>query len=181
MFSTARPSRYFNQGLRFNSAFKFDFAVASQLTAVELDPTCIMCHWGLALAYGQNLNDALVMALEPEFLANEPLAYEAITRAQNLISAVSSGDSSSGDDSTPAQERDAALVSALGRKFVSTQEEYESYFVDGLPMLLNLGYAESMATAAARSKKEGWPDPAMVLVLSADAWMNLSPWDCEFQ
>ncbi|CAN0452960.1 unnamed protein product [Ectocarpus sp. 8 AP-2014] len=35
-----------------------------------------------------------------------------------------------------------------------------------------------MADAAARSEEEGWPDHPIVLLLAADAWMNISPWDC---
>ena len=168
-------NRYFNQGLRFMSTFKFDYAAESQREALLLDPDCAMCEWGLGLAYGQNINDALVMALEPEFLSNEPLAYEAVSRAQALLGA----DGASGDDS-PMHARDSALASAFSLKLVPTVKEYESHFVDGLPASLSLAYAEAMAEAASRSEEEGWPDRAMVLLLAADAWMNISPWDCEF-
>lgn len=151
----------------------------SHLAAISLDPNCAMAEWGLALAYGQNLNDALVMALEPRFLDNEPLAYEAVSRAQVLLSGNGSGgDGDVGDG--PARARDNALVSALALRYVATVEEYKSHFVNGLPASLNLAYAEAMADAAVRSSEEGWPDHSMVLVLSADAWMNVSPWNCEF-
>lgn len=164
-----------------------------------------MCEWGLALAYGQNLNDALVMSLEPWFLDNEPLAYQAARRAQDLTfpsraggdvtSGRGGGDGGStgeeaaeeGGGETPrgavpaSRRRDAALVSALAFKFVPTVEEYESHFVDGLPASLNQAYAEAMADAAVWSEEEGWPDHPIVLLLTADAWMNLSPWDCEFR
>lgn len=168
-------SRYFNQGLRFMSTFKFDYAVESHREALRLDPDCSMCEWGLGLAYSQNINDALVMALEPEFLSNEPLAYEAVSRAQALLAA-----DGGADEDSPTHARDTALVSAFSLKLVPTVKEYESHFVDGLPASLNLAYAEAMAEAASRSEEEGWPDRAMVLLLSADAWMNISPWDCEF-
>lgn len=168
-----------------------------------------MCEWGLALAYGQNLNDALVMDLEPWFLDNEPLAYQAIQRARALISPPegggstsdggggSSGDNDIGTSTATSREkeesppsaasadalgrRDAALVSALALKYVETVEEYESHFVDGLPASLNQAYAKAMAEAAVRSRKEDWPDRAIVLLLAADAWMNISPWNCEFR
>ena len=133
-----------------------------------------MCEWGLALAYGQNLNDALVMSLEPWFLDNEPLAYEAVQRAEALLSPSRAKPGYAGS------KRDAALVSALALKYVATVEEYKSYFVDGLPDSLNHAYAEAMAEAAARSGEEGWPDHPITLLLAADAWMNISPWDCEF-
>lgn len=159
------------------STFKFDYAAECQREALRLDPSCSMCEWGLGLAYGQNINDALVMALEPEFLSNEPLAYEAVARAQAILAA--EGAANAGGES-PMHARDTALVSAFALKLVPTVKEYESHFVDGLPAALSLAYAEAMAEAASRSEEEDWPDRAMVLVLTADAWMNLSPWDCEF-
>lgn len=174
-----------------------------------------MCEWGLALAFGQNLNDALVMALEPWFLDNEPLAYQAVRRAQALLAEGGGGGDGETDSRTTttssatglpggapdaagsetvtastasqpnaavaaaaSRRRDEALVSALTLKFVPTAEEYESYFVDGLPASLNRAYAEAMDAAAARSSEEGWPDHPIVLLLAADAWMNLSPWNC---
>ncbi len=149
-------------------------SVQSHIAALHADPDCAMCEWGLAVAYGQNLNDALVLSLEPWFLDNEPLAYEAVRRAQTLLS-------SQEKPAYAGSERDAALVAALALKYVATVDEYESYFVDGLPASLNLAYAEAMAGAAVRSGEEGWPDHPMVLLLAADAWMNTSPWDCEFK
>lgn len=202
-----RAHSYFNQGLRFTSTFKFDYAAESHIAALRADPDCAMCEWGLALAYGQNLNDALVMDLEPWFLDNEPLAYQAVQRAHALIFPgegggvtddgvgssvdsdidVSAAAASSVEELPPPApsadalyQRDAALVSALALKYVKTVEEYESHFVDGLPASLNLAYAEAMADAAVRSREEGWPDHAIVLLLTADAWMNVSPWDCKF-
>ena len=190
----ARSHSYFNQGLRWTSTFKFDYAVQSHLAALRADPGCAMCEWGLALAYGQNLNDALVMSLEPWFLDNEPLAYQAARRAQDLlfppskegepVSEEEAAEREGGGETPPAasasRARDEALVSALTLKFVPTLEEYESHFVDGLPASLNQAYAEAMEDAAARSEEEGWPGHPLVLVLTADAWMNLSPWNCEF-
>lgn len=151
-----------------------------------------MCEWGLALAYGQNLNDALVMSLEPWFLDNEPLAYQAAQRAQGLLFPSKEGvdgdeEAAEGGGDTPPgaatanRARDEALVSALAFKFVPTLEEYGSHFVDGLPASLNQAYAEAMADAAVRSEEEEWPDHPLTLVVTADAWMNLSPWDCEFR
>lgn len=164
------------------ATFKFDYAVESQLEALRLDPNCAMCEWGLGLAYGQNINDALVMALEPDFLSNEPLAYEAVARAQTLLSAEGGGDVGDGHgEDIPTHARDTTLVSALSLKLVPTVKEYESHFVGGLPASLSLAYAEAMAEAVTQSKEKGWPDHAMVLVLAADAWMNVSPWDCEFR
>lgn len=136
-----------------------------------------MCEWGQAIAYSQNINDATVMELEPGFLANEPLAYEAVARAQKILA---DEGASGGSEDGPMKARDVALVSALARKLVATVDEYKSHFVDGLPASLNTAYAKAMAEAAVRSSDEDWPDHPMVLVVAGDAWMNLSPWDCEF-
>ena len=144
-------------------------SVQSQITALRADPDCAMCEWGLAVAYGLNLNDALVMSLEAWFLDNESLAYEAFRRAQTPLS-------SQEKLAYAGSERDAALVSAVALKYVATVDEYKSFFVDGLPASLNPAYAE----AAVLSGEEGWPDHAMVLLLAANAWMNTAPWDCEF-
>lgn len=96
-----------------------------------------MCQWGLALADGQNINDALVMAFEPEFLKNEPLAYQAVSRAQALISIEDGGEVDS-DSNSPTHARDTALVSALAFRFIATVQEYKFLFVNGLPASLNL-------------------------------------------
>lgn len=176
------PSKsYFNQGLRFTASFKFAYAADSYLAALELDPSCVMCEWGLALAYGQDLNDATVMLIEPAFVANEPRAYEAITRAQALLAA--SDGETTGNDASPLDARDRALVHALSLRFVPTVEEFLSLFVDGLPLPLSRAYAEAMVDAVEMSseEEEAWPDRPMVLVLAADALMNLSPWDCEYK
>ncbi|CAM9842574.1 unnamed protein product, partial [Choristocarpus tenellus] len=161
---------YFNQGLRWTSTFKFDFAAESQQAALEADPSCAMCFWGLALAYGQNLNDAVVMTLEPEFLANEPLAYDAITKAAKLINATDYPASLS-------KERDTALINAMTLRMSRTLEKYKSLFVDGLPKSLNQAYAEAMTTVAERAVAESWPATDIVRTLAADSLMGLSPWD----
>jgi hypothetical protein len=46
--------RYFDQGLRLVYGFNHDEAVRSFERAVQLDSTCAMCYWGIALALGPN-------------------------------------------------------------------------------------------------------------------------------
>ena len=48
--------RYFDQGLRLYYAFNHAEAIRSFGEAARLDPGCAMCHWGLALARGPNIN-----------------------------------------------------------------------------------------------------------------------------
>src|SRR5262249_28054932 len=48
--------QYFDQGLRLVYGFNHAEAVRSFTRAAELDPTCAMCYWGIALAYGPHVN-----------------------------------------------------------------------------------------------------------------------------
>ena len=56
--STGVPQaqRYFDQGLRLYYAFNHQEAIRAFEEAVRLDPDCAMCYWGIALAYGPNIN-----------------------------------------------------------------------------------------------------------------------------
>lgn len=48
--------RYFDQGLRLMFAFNLEEAERSFRAAVAIDPTCAICHWGVALALGPHIN-----------------------------------------------------------------------------------------------------------------------------
>ena len=56
--STRVPTaqRYFNQGLRLYYGFNHAEAIRAFEEATRQDPDCAMCHWGIALAYGPNIN-----------------------------------------------------------------------------------------------------------------------------
>jgi len=47
---------YFDQGLRLQYAFNHPEAIRSYERALEADPECAMCWWGIALAAGPNIN-----------------------------------------------------------------------------------------------------------------------------
>jgi tetratricopeptide (TPR) repeat protein len=51
--------RYFDQGLRLYYAFNHAEAIRAFEQAARLDPECAMCYWGIALAYGPNINAAM--------------------------------------------------------------------------------------------------------------------------
>ena len=63
--STRSPEaqRYFDQGMRFLWGFNHDESTRSFARALELDPSCAMCAWGLALTVGPNYN--VPMLAEP--------------------------------------------------------------------------------------------------------------------
>ena len=54
--SVAAAQRYFDQGLRLVYAFNHAEAIRAFEEAARRDPSCAICHWGAALAYGPNIN-----------------------------------------------------------------------------------------------------------------------------
>lgn len=48
--------RYFDQGLRLYYAFNHQEAIRAFEAATRQDPDCALCYWGIALAYGPNIN-----------------------------------------------------------------------------------------------------------------------------
>lgn len=74
--SSSQAQEFFDQGLRLIYGFNHWEAIQSFRQALKLDPSFAMAYWGLALAYGPNLND-----VNPK--ERERLAYEAIQQAVN--------------------------------------------------------------------------------------------------
>ena len=75
----AVTQQYFDQGLRLVYGFNHAEAIRSFTRAAELDPTCAMCYWGIALAYGPNIN-------APMDSASGVAAYAAAQKALALKS-----------------------------------------------------------------------------------------------
>src|SRR5215213_156261 len=48
--------QYFDQGLRLTYGFNHAEAIRSFRRAAELDPSCAICWWGVAYAYGPHVN-----------------------------------------------------------------------------------------------------------------------------
>jgi tetratricopeptide (TPR) repeat protein len=67
--------RYFDQGMRLTYAFNHAEAIRAFDAAARMDPECAICHWGVAYAYGPNIN-------APMDSASGVLAYEAVQRAR---------------------------------------------------------------------------------------------------
>jgi tetratricopeptide (TPR) repeat protein len=85
--STKVPAtqQYFDQGLRFVYGFNHAEAIRSFKQAAELDATCAMCYWGIALAYGPHVN-------APMDSASGVAAYEAVQKALALKSHASAAE-----------------------------------------------------------------------------------------
>jgi tetratricopeptide (TPR) repeat protein len=81
--STRVPAtqQYFDQGLRLVYGFNHAEAIRSFTRAAELDSTCAMCYWGIALAYGPHVN-------APMDSASGVAAYAAAQKALALKSHV---------------------------------------------------------------------------------------------
>ncbi|MBH0190140.1 MAG: hypothetical protein HP493_15210, partial [Nitrospira sp.] len=79
--STTVPAtqQYFDQGLRLVYGFNHAEAIRSFTRAAELDPTCAICYWGIALAYGPHVN-------APMDAASGVAAYAAVQKALSLQS-----------------------------------------------------------------------------------------------
>jgi tetratricopeptide (TPR) repeat protein len=76
--SSSKAQQFFDQGLKLVYGFNHWEAIQSFREATIADPNCAMAYWGLALAYGPNLND-----VNPA--DREKLAYEAIEKARTKM------------------------------------------------------------------------------------------------
>ncbi len=93
--SSELAQRYFDQGLRLTYAFNHAEAVRAFEEAARLDPGCAMCHWGVALALGPNIN-------APMDSASGVKAYAAVQKALAA---------------PRASERERALIKALVKRY----------------------------------------------------------------
>ena len=74
--------QYFDQGLRLYYAFNHAEAIRAFEEAARHDPECAICQWGVALAYGPNIN-------APIDSASGVAAHAALQRAVALESGAS--------------------------------------------------------------------------------------------
>jgi tetratricopeptide (TPR) repeat protein len=143
---SAEAQVYFDQGMRFLWVFNHDESTRSFARALELDPSCAMCAWGVALTIGPNYN-------LPELVASRAkIAFETSTRAQSLAGPV-----------TPVEH---ALIAALAHRYPNAQPLDAK---SALPVLTD--YAAAMHDVAGR-----FSDDLDVQTLYAEALMNLHAW-----
>src|ERR1700716_2334089 len=86
---TATPAaqRYFDQGLRLMYAFNHEEAINSFRGGLMIDPRCAMCHWGIAVALGPNINSSMDSTLEKE-------AFDETAAAETLSSGLTESERS---------------------------------------------------------------------------------------
>lgn len=97
-----QAQRYFSQGLRLVWAFNHAEAIRSFEEAERLDPSCAMCAWGIAFAYGPNINAGMD---EPSGLR----AGDAIQRALDKANHVT--------------RRERALIDALAARYIGERPD----------------------------------------------------------
>jgi tetratricopeptide (TPR) repeat protein len=148
---TASPEAqiYFDQGLRLTYAFNHDEATRSYAHAAELDPSCAICFWGIALTLGPNYN-------VPMLPDRAQAAWDALERARALAA----------DPSKHATPLEQALIGALGKRYGGPKP------LDPPAMQpFNVAYAEAMRGVAAQFEND-----LDVQTLSAEAMMDVNPW-----
>jgi len=148
--TTASPQaqKYFDQGLRLLFAFNLDEAQAAFAEAARLDPACAMCFWGVGMSLGPHVN---LPALPERTVAAHKAAVEASALAGK---------------GTPVEQ---ALIAALAKRYsdpAPAPDKPEAQHA------LDQGYSDAMRAVTAR-----FPDDLDVAALTAEALMDLHPWD----
>ncbi len=106
---------YFDQGYRYLFNFNHNAAILSFQEALKRDANCAMCWWGIAFAYGPNIN----MPMMPE--ANQP-AFEAVQHARGLA--------------PNASEAEQAYIAAITKRY-SNSDKADRHALD-------VAFAEAM-------------------------------------
>lgn len=96
----AQAQAYFDQGIRLTYGFNHAEAIRAFREGARLDPECAMCWWGVALAYGPNINLPMDSASGVE-------AWRAIQQAERLV------------ERKPPREQ--AYIRALARRFAQAR------------------------------------------------------------
>lgn len=119
--SSDKARRYFNQGLMLNYGFNHAGAVRSFREAQRLDPGCVLCWWGEAVALGPNINAPME---DPD----RKMALQALARAKALRAKV-----------TPLEQ---GLIDAAAKRY-SSDPKSDRAALDG-------AYADAMTDLAHR-------------------------------
>ena len=143
---STEAQRYFDQGMRYLWGFNHDESTRSFARALELDPTCAMCAWGVALTVGPNYN--LPMLAE----SRAKVAFEATKRAQSLAASA-----------TPVEQ---ALIATLSQRYPNARP------LDSQTS----GPILRAHAAAMRAVAHKFPDDLDVQTLYAESMMNIHAW-----
>jgi tetratricopeptide (TPR) repeat protein len=142
-----RAQQYFEQGLALTYAFNHEAAIDSFREAARLDPECAICWWGVAYAWGPNIN----APMGPQGAAE---AWKAAQQAKRLAKHASP------------EERD--WIEAIQVRYVEDPEASSG----AQRKELDLAYADAM-----RKLRAAQPHNVQVAALFAESLMDLSPWN----
>ena len=123
--NSTEAKKFFNQGLFYLYAFNHAEADRSFKEAIRLDPDCAMCHWGVALGLGPNIN-------MPMSIDNNEDAYKYSQKALALSAGTS--------------KIEQALIQALTKRYAATPPEDRT----GLDSI----YADEMRFVSQRFREE---------------------------
>jgi hypothetical protein len=144
---SADAQRFFDQGLALAFGFNHDGAIDAFREAARLQPKCAMCWWGIAFAYGPNIN----APMGPEGAA---AAWAAAQEAKRLASHAS-----------PA-ERD--YIDAIQVRYVADPAQSAG----AQRKALDEAFANAM-----RGVYQKHPDDADAAAIFAESLLDLSPWN----
>ena len=119
--SSPDAQKYFNQGFALSYAFNHAEAIRAFKQAAALDPSCAMCHWGIAFALGPNINAPITPEAAKE-------AYQAIAQARAHAGS--------------ATDRERAYIEALAKRYAADPA------AERAP--LDRAYADAMRVVAQR-------------------------------
>jgi tetratricopeptide (TPR) repeat protein len=147
--SSDEAQRCFDRGLVWLYSYNHEAAIRCFKKGLEVDPGCVMAHWGIAAASGPNYNkpwDQIEPEEKAEMLAT---AHAAIKGMEGHAAGLS-----------PVEQ---ALVAAIRRRFPDAPVDDIAPWLDD--------YA-----AALRDVHRAHPDDCDVAALFAEAMMNRTPW-----
>ena len=144
--SSAQAQRHFDQGMRFLWAFNHDESTRSFARALELDPACAMCAWGVALTVGPNYNVPMLAERRAH------VAFEATGRAQSLARSA-----------TPVER---ALIATLAQRYPNARALDPQ----------SAGPVLASYAAAMREVARQYPQDLDVQTLHAEAMMTVHAW-----
>jgi tetratricopeptide (TPR) repeat protein len=144
--SSKEAQAYVDQGMRLLWAFNHDESSRSFARAAQLDPTCAMCFWGVALTVGPNYN--LPMMAE----RRAKVAWQALQQAK-----------ANAPRTAPVEQ---AMIAALGARYPDAKPLDPS----------NEGPVLSAYAKAMQGVAQQFPDDSDVQTLTAEALMNINAW-----
>jgi tetratricopeptide (TPR) repeat protein len=149
--------RYFDQGLALFYSFEYGEAIRSFRAAVDADPNCAMCYWGLALALGSK--------------TDTPLNGNELEEAKAIIQLAT-------QHTTPLNPDERFYVAALGQRYALMSPQKMEEFA-GLCSSFSLvsgnsakNYAQAMQNLVAL-----FPNDVDAKVLYAAALFDVAQWN----